>query len=208
MLIKRAGFSLIEMLVAVVLLSLMIGVAVFSFKYQLIAIQKTKKVGINKVITYNQIRTSLQSIKYYIVDDYDMLNYPMKKLHTYFKGTKTKINFITTSPLFSKDIALAKLECIEDSLIYQEEALYGDIDFMRPELKEESKSITFYSNLQKCEFNYLYDDIFVETLTDKIPKDIMLKLTQNEIINELYVNVKSDYNRSRGTVYDAIYPDN
>lgn len=195
-----------EMLVGVILISLLIGVAIFSFRHQLITIQKTQKVGINSVITYNQLRTSLQSIKYYVVDDYDTLNYPMQNLHLFFSGTTNEMHYITNSPLFSNEIALVKLECLESNLLYHEEPLYGRIDFLRPELKEDSKKTALYENLEKCEFNYFKKDIKLSALQNDIPTAIVIDLTSKEILNRVYVNVQSDYNQSVGIVNEAIYP--
>ena len=203
---KKAGFSLVEMLVAVLLITMLIAVAVFAFKYQLMAIHKTQKVGINKAIIYKQIRSSLQSIKYYIVDEYDNLGYPMKQLHPFFHATKTELNFITESPLFSEDIAIAKLKCEDDKLIYIEEALYGRIDFLRPELLSDSKKTIFYSNLDTCKFTYIFDKKEQVFLKNKIPSSIIIDLSTKKIKTEIFVNVKSDYNRSIGLLNDAIYP--
>lgn len=193
----RSGFSLVEMLVAVILLTLLIGVAIFSFRHQLITINKTQKVGINRVITYNQLRSSLQSINHYVVDDYDQLGYPMKNLHSFFEGTKNEINYITDNPLFSQEIALVRLLCIDKQMTYQEQALYGTIDFLRPELSQESRKITMYKDLENCEFKYFVDGVEFENVMDKIPNAIA--------IDELHVNVKSDYNLSVGIIDDAIY---
>ena len=194
----RAAFSLVEMLVAVLLLTLLIGVAIFAFKYQLIAIHKTKKVGINKVLVYNQLQSVLESISYYIVDDYDMLNKPMKNLHPYFQATKDEINFITTNPLFSKNIAIAKLSCKDDTLLYKEEKLYGDIDFLRPQLKEDSPERIFYKGIKNCAFHYEY--IYT------IPSTVAISFEKNDKKVEYYFHVQSDYNQSKGIIDDAIYP--
>lgn len=204
--IKRAAFSLVEMLVAVILITLLIGIAIFSFKYQLIAINKTQKVGINKVLAYNQLRSSIQSMKYYVVDDYDNLNKPMKNLHVYFNGTKDEVNYITTSPLFSKDIALVKLLCLDNELIYQEEPLYGNMNFLRPELGIESRKETIYNNLSNCEFKYIVKNNSIENLSNHIPNAIEIKLESIVYNNEFYINIRSDYNQSVGRIYNVMYP--
>jgi len=206
MLSKKSAFSLVEMLVGIILISLLIAIAIFSFKYQLMAIDKTQRVGINKVLKFNQLRGSIQSIKYYIVDDYDNLNYPMKKLHTYFIGTKNKINYITKNPLFSKEIAVIKLECIDNNLLYTEEKLYGNIDFLRPSVKEDSRKTTLYDNLNRCEFKYILNDIEYDELIDKVPSSIEIGLATMEIDEQFYINIKSDYNNSIKEVENAIYP--
>jgi len=202
---NRYAFSLVEMLVAVILVSLLIGVAIFSFKYQLISIQKTKKIGLNKVIHYNQLRTSIESIKYYVVDDYDMLNYPMKNLHVFFKGNKKEMTYITENPSFSKEIAVAKLSCIDGNLVYQEEPLYGRMDFLRPSLLIDSRKQIFYKNLDKCEFGYKINKINTEKVEDEIPSLININLNYEDNIENIYVSVKSDYNQSIILIDSVMY---
>ena len=203
--IKKGAFSLVEMLVAVLLISLLIGVAIFSFKHQLIVIQKTQKIGLNRVLTYNQIRSSIQAIKYYVVDDYDNLNKPMKNLHVYFNGNEKEVNYITENPLFSDEIAVVKLKCLDTELIYQEEPLYGNIDFLRPEIIEDSRETILYDNLQKCEFNYFVKEYEMTSVVDEIPTLIAVNVVSKDIENSIYVNIKSDYNISVGIIDDIMY---
>ncbi len=202
----KSAFSLVEMLVALVLVTLLIGVAIFSFKYQLMAIHKIKKVGVSAVIKYAQLRSSLESVKHYVVDDYDMLNQPMKNLHYYFKGTKKEINYITENPLFSNDIAVVRLKCEEDTLLYKEEKLYGNIDFLRPQLLEESRAMILYKNLDMCEFRYFIDKREYQEVLDIVPNAVSIKMNYKENTQEMYINIHSDNNRSKYYVYDAVYP--
>lgn len=204
---QRSAFSLVEMLVAIVLITLLIGIAIFAFKYQLIAIHKTQKTGLDKVLKYNQLRSSLQSIKYYVVDDYDMLNKPMKNLHYFFEGKKKGLIYITTNPLFSKETSLVKLQCYESKLLYKEEKLYGSIDFLRPGLLENSREMVLFNDLETCKFEYLLYDIVEQEVVDNIPSAIIFDFTTNRVENEIYVTVQSDYNRSKHIIYDALYSD-
>lgn len=203
---NREAFSLVEMLIAVILITLLIGLAIFGLKYQLMAIHKTKKIGINKVIKYNQLISSIESMKYYIVDDYDTLNYPMKNLHPYFNGTSSEISFITENPLFSRDIVLVQLKCEENKLLYREEKLYENMDFLRPQLKEQIPEKTFYKDLDKCSFRYILQNKEYEILQDKIPSSVIINLYKNNDINKIYINIKSDYNQSVRIINNAVYP--
>lgn len=204
--IARKAFSLVEMLVAVLLITMLIGVAIFAFRYQLIAIHKTKKVGINKVITYNQIKTTLESMKYYVVDDYDMLNKPMKNLHFFFSATNKEINYISQNPLFSKEVALARLKCIDSKLIYKEQRLYGTMDFLRPEFSELAKEMVFYKDLDRCDFRFVLPSLKeVITLKHTLPSAIIIDLSSNKIEHQIFISKKNDYNNTVYRVYDALY---
>jgi len=206
MLSKKNAFTLVEMLVAVILITLLIGVAIFAFRYQLIAIKKSQKVGFTNVLRYNQLRTSLQSMKCYVVDDYDMLNQTMKQLHIFFKGNPTELTYITDSPVFSKEVSLARLSCRDSELLYTEEKLYGRINYLKPTLPQDASQVVLYSNLNDCSFNYHVKELTFDTLENKMPTAITLQLNIHDKEQEIYVNVQSDYNISVGLIDDAIYP--
>lgn len=201
----KSGFTLVEMLVAVVLISLLIGVALFAFRSQLIMIKKAKVSGINTVLSFDQLRSSLQSMKYYVVDDYDAFGNDMKKLHFYFDGTKKEIDYITTNPLFSKNIAVVKLYCKDDELIYREEPLYGRINFLKPQILDDSKKLTLFKGLDSCQFFFFKNSKKLQTLKDEIPSRIEVDIKSHHIF-PLQINIKSDNNVTGGIIYDSMYP--
>ena len=201
---QRYAFTLIEMLVALILISLLIGVALFAFKSQLMMIQKARTSGIDSVLSYNQLRSSLQSMKYYVVDDYDVFGRDMKNLHFYFDGGKEKMTYITTNPLFSQDVAVAQLRCVDKKLIYKEEPLYGRINFLKPQVLEDSPKITLFKNLSVCEFSYNQAPT-KSTLTNDIPRTVFIDIKSQTVL-PLCVKIKSDNNITLGIIQDAMYP--
>jgi len=202
---NKNAFTLVEMLVAVILITLLIGVAIFAFRYQLIAIKKSQKVGLTYVLSYNQLRTSLQSMKCYVVDDYDMLNQPMKQLHIFFEGKPTELTYITESSVLSKEVSLVKVSCRDSELLYTEEKLYDKIDYLRPKLSKNAPEVVLYKNVNDCSFNYHVKNLNFDTLEGKMPTAITINLNIKDKNQEIYVNVKSDYNISVGLIDDAIY---
>ncbi len=202
----KNAFSLVEMLVAIVLISLLIGVAMFSFRLQLITVKKTKEVGINAVLHFNQLRASISSMKYYVVDDYDTLGFAMKSLHFYFEGTAKEMNYITTNPLFSNDVAVVKLTCKEDKLVYKEEPLYAKVDFLQPQVLQESREEVLFKDLSLCNFNYIYNKQKKRELYNDLPSVVIINVSTKEKKKNFYINIKSDYNISKGIIQDAIFP--
>lgn len=203
--ISKKAFSLVEMLVAVVILTLLIGVAIFSFKHQLIAISKTKKIAIDKAITFKQLKSSLESMTYYVVNVYDTLNQPMKDLNYYFKGTKKEVMYITQSPLFSTEDSVVQLKCDDEKLLYKEEKLYGRIDFLRPSLLEDSRELIMYNDLSKCEIQYYINNEKKDNLQNILPDAVEVKIELNNESNDIYVKVKNDNNTSIDYVYFVLY---
>jgi len=203
----RKAFTLVEMLVAVVLMTLLIGIAIFSFRMQLLTIAKVKTDSIEPVLKYNQIKSTLESIKYYVVQQYDMQHQPMKKLYYFFQGDKKNMLFITNNPIYSDHVALVKLSCVQNALFYKEEPLYGKMNYLQPSFTTNGyKTIKIYNNLQKCGFYYINNkQKLVRKLTGKIPAEIYLKLQRNKQDISIYSLVKEDDNLTAARIYNAIY---
>ena len=195
------------MLVAIVLITLLMGVAIFSFRMQLLTIHKTKTEAINDVLKYNQIKSALESIKYYVVQEYDMLNRPMRKLDYFFYGSKKEALFITNNPIYSDKVSLVKLSCIKNKLIYKEEPLYGYMNYLQPSFNPNKfRQFAIYNNLEKCEFYYINKKgVLVRQISNKIPKEIYLKLNKNNKDISVYSKIEEDDNLTAPRIYDAIY---
>jgi len=198
----KKAFTLVEMLVSVILLSLLIAVALFSLRLQLLEIRKLHISGIEKVLRYNQLRASIESIKYYVVQDYDILNLPIKyKWHYFFLGNKKIVNFITYNPIFSKEEALVELSCQDDKLIYREEPLYKRINFLRPKLLKDSKKYELFENLDNCQLSYqMFGGSKRESIKGEIPEYIIIKT------NETYfIKLQNDYNLTKINILNGLY---
>ena len=203
----KKAFTLLEMLVAIVLITLLIGVAIFSFRMQLMTIHKTRTEGIIDVLKYNQIKSALESIKYYVVREYDMLHRPIKKLDDFFYGDEKEALFITTNPIYSKKVSLVQLTCKKNKLIYKEEPLYGYMNYLQPSFTPKKfRQLDIYNNLEKCEFYYINEQgALVRQISKKIPKEIYIKLQKNKKDISIYSKVQEDDNQTAARVYNAIY---
>ena len=203
---KKNGFTLIEMLVGIVLISLLIGVAVFSFRMQLNTITKAKQENIQTVILYSQIRSIIESIKFYVVDSYDSIGLPTKNLHYFFQGNEKKVTFITTNPLLTKNDALVSFTCKENQLLYKEEPLFFRINFLLPSFKEDSNQTILFKNLDSCKISYLVNNKILYTMKDSIPTAIKINLKLGLKKITIFTAIKSNDILRKWKVYNAKYP--
>jgi prepilin-type N-terminal cleavage/methylation domain-containing protein len=202
--VKKA-FTLVELLIAVLLLTLLIGTALFSYRQALLNISKAKKSTFNEVLKVHQIRTSIESMQHYVVDDYNQFNQPMKKLHIFFTGNKHYFQYISLNPTLYNIPTLSAFECKDNTLIYKEEMLYSRIDVNRPEFLEDSKKIIYWKDIKDCKFEYKIENTIMTFLENRVPNSIKIEYINNKRKYIIFTTIKSDYNISHYEIYERLY---
>ncbi len=203
------AFTLIEMLIGIILLTLLIGVALFAFRMQLLSIHKMKTSSIESIRTYANLKNVLVSMDHYVVDTYDTLGKPMERMHYFFYGDTTQLLTISTNPILSTEKALVKLECISHRLVYTEEPLFHRINYLQPSIQSDSQQLVLYDHLKQCAFSYLsHKGVWRESMTGRIPQGIIFSFESTEQpMRDWFFPVRSDDNSSLMRVHDATYPD-
>jgi prepilin-type N-terminal cleavage/methylation domain-containing protein len=199
---SRSAFTLVEMLIAVVLLSLLIGTALFAFRYQLLTFTKMEPAALDRALAYHRMRSSIQSMHYYVVDSYDRFGRAQQDLHYYFSGTPERMRYITQSPLFSDAISVAELACTEEGLRYSEEALYAGNDYLRPDRYELPESLLLFDGLSSCRIRYITERGDTEGLEREIPRAVRIDLEEEGRTRSLYTVVRADNNVTLARIRD------
>lgn len=202
----RKAFTLVELLVAVVLLTLLIGTALFSYRQVLLNITKAQTSTFNEVMKVHQIRTSIASMQHYVVDEYNQFNQPMKKLHAFFRGDENSFEYITLNPTLSTTPSLSSFECRENSLIYKEEPLYKRIDVNSPDFLEDTPFVVYWRDVEACRFEYLLHEKRLNTLQDRLPTALKIVFRdENDKEHLFFTKIESDYNISYADIYGLLY---
>lgn len=161
---QSAGFTLVEVLVATMVLSLVIFLATFSYSLFLNTWEK-KSVTNNRVISdyrsHVLVRAALESIyDYYITDPENERN---GRHYPYFNGEKKMIEFVTLSSIFNKGVPAAarlRLECRDGAdrnycrLIYEETSLEQRYIRYADDKMVYDHTLIVYSGLEKLNFRY------------------------------------------------------
>ncbi|MEA2048287.1 MAG: prepilin-type N-terminal cleavage/methylation domain-containing protein [Campylobacterota bacterium] len=202
----KKAFTLVELLVAVLLLTLLIGTALFSYRQVLLNITKAQTSTFNEVLKVHQIRTSIESMQHYVVDEYNQFNQPMKKLHTFFLGNPHYFKYISLNPTLSTIPSLSAFECKNNTLVYREEPLYKRIDVNRPKFLEDTPFIVYWEDIQSCQFEYILYEKVLSDLKNKIPTAIKIDfIDRNEKKHTFFTHIQSDYNITSAEMYGLLY---
>ena len=202
----KKAFTLVELLVAVLLLTLLIGTALFSYRQILLNITKAQKSTFHEVLKIHQIRTSIESMQHYVVDEYNQFNQPMKKPHIFFLGKKHFFKYISLNPTFSKVPTLSSFECKENSLIYKEEPLYAQMDLNRPAFSKKAHKEIYWDDITSCQFEYIVKNRHLNNLQNRLPEALQISfIKSNAKEHTIFTTIKSDFNITYANVYELLY---
>lgn len=202
----KKAFTLVELLVAVLLLTLLMGTALFSYRQVLLNITKAQKTTFNEILKIHQIRTSIESMQPYVIDEYNHFNQPMKKLHILFNANEQGLKYVSLNPSFSTIPSLSELRCVEDKLIFKEEPLYQHLNLNQPVFSQEHKEMIYWEEIYDCKFSYVIREKRVEVVNNELPSFVELTFLDNDAkLHTIAISVKSDYNITASEIYGVLY---
>lgn len=202
----KKAFTLVELLVAVLLLTLLMGTALFSYRQVLLNITKAQKTTFNEILKIHQIRTSIESMQPYVIDEYNHFNQPMKKLHILFNANVQGLKYVSLNSSFSTIPSLSELRCVEDKIIFKEEPLYQHLNLNQPVFSQEHKEIIYWEEIYDCKFSYVLGENKVEVVNNEFPSFVELTFLDNDAkLHTIAISVKSDFNITASEIYGVLY---
>jgi len=185
--LRRAGFSLVEVLVAMVIVALITATGMFAFKLSLHQIDRGDSLTFSEVMHFSQMKNLINSVYFYVVEKDDSLNPTLFSYEYLFNKNNKELVFVTDGALLSKHLSLVKLKILDDSLIYYEKPIYDKkSDYKHPKFKGDEESIVLLSNIADASFHYenpidLPNDPLDpnKIYSTKIPKLVRLSFKRN-----------------------------
>ena len=176
---KKKGFTLIELLVTIVLFSLLLATALYSFRFISINIRNINNTNPKRAIYYNLLRSTFNSIYYYIDSDSDEIDID-KRLYLYFYGEPTRCRFISKSSIFHNQLVIAELSYKDNELWYKESKIFDKkIDYKNLDGIEMKKKILILSNVKKLKFKYIFNNKESNSLEKEIPQLVTIDFKSN-----------------------------
>jgi hypothetical protein len=130
----------------------------FGFKYSIGELKRSESIAPQSVIEFSQLRSLIKGMFPYVIEVKQ--GFEDKKLIPYIHTHQKSLEFISKSPIYLKQIAIAKLACEEEQLVYYEKALYSkESNYLAPTLKGTLPKKVFFKKLETCNFNYQFAHI-------------------------------------------------
>ena len=176
---KKNGFTLIELLVTIVLFSLLLATALYSFRFISINIRNINNTNPEKAINYHLLRGAFNSLYYYIDSNSDEMDID-KRLYFYFYGDSSRCRFITKSSIFYNQIVIAELSYKDKELWYKESKIFDKkINYKHLDKIKMDKKFLVLKNIEELKFRYTFESNERNRLEKKIPKLVDIEFKSN-----------------------------
>lgn len=194
---KRAAFSLVEVLVAMVLVTMLTATGMFAYKMSLDQVKRTQSITFDDSMVFAQLKNLVEGCMFYVYEKKDNYNPSLFEYAYFFQNTTDKITFISQAPIYNDRVSLVQLELKENRLYYKEQSLYdGQMDYKQPKFRDDIVEYVLLDNIDEAFFSFekpieLEDETSEEEFI--IPKLIILNFQKNTQQMQYIFAIKSNF---------------
>ncbi|CAA6819839.1 MAG: Unknown protein [uncultured Sulfurovum sp.] len=169
---NRLGFTLVELLVTIVLFSLLLATALYSFRFISINMRNINNTNPQDAMNFNLLKDVFSSTFYYIDTDNKKLE-GRERYFYYFNGTKDSCRFVSNSSLFFDELVVVQLSLKDAKLIYEEGRIFQkNINYQDLENIQLTERITILKNLEMLNFKYKTHKGIKSEIFKEIPRGV------------------------------------
>jgi prepilin-type N-terminal cleavage/methylation domain-containing protein len=191
---KSDGFTLLELLVAITIFSLIIGMAMFSLRYSFAVVRQIDAPFAEETQRMSKMRDSISSMFNYVTPSRDMFN-KKKDYATYFSGEPGNMTYISNSPPSGRAPAVCRISLINGDVVLEEAPLYGDkTNYLSPSLDNtDKKNHVIASGINSLRFEYLNNGKKESSLKATLPSMVRIIISTDSGEREYFNRVLTNY---------------
>lgn len=189
---KQDGFTLIEVLVSVLLLSFVVAISSLALRNLLLSWKKVSIPYPKNGVAFYRFQTSFNSLLPYVTKNTDRRS---KKIeyNYFFNGYHDQCEFISRSPLQSKSSSLIKISLSDGKIEFSEVNLFTcDSNYLFPESQKYTTTTVLIENVSDLNFFYKVKDEWYQEITGALPDTVKMSFTNNAgVKNDFFFNIRS-----------------
>lgn len=190
---KNNGFTLIELLIAVVIFSMVIGMATYSFRLYLRLADKTHHPFNRQTIALSKMRDSIKSTFFYVTKDHKQVRHDLK-FSLFFNGTPESVEYISSAPAKGETLSLTKIHQHDGNLIIDETPLYTtENNFEAPFFSKTISRTTVVEQIKDLNFSYISNMKRLKEIEKMVPSAVHISYIKDENMVEHFIKIESDY---------------
>lgn len=202
----RKGFTVIEVIVTFVILSILIFFAIYSFRYSIANIQRATYYLPQKAAAFDMLDRTIGGIYYYAVEKNEEKE--KENFENYFRANATQMVFITVAPPYTEEISIAKLALEKKRLILSYAPLYqNEVDFLKPKLPQTTTKVILFEQVEAFDLSYILPNKeHISQTSGTIPTGVIMHITIRGEKYHMIFSISSNYNGSKAREYHEKYP--
>ncbi len=192
--LNRSGFSLVEVLVAMVIVTLITTTGMFSFKLAMDQVDRQSTLTFDEPMRFSQLMNLFNATYFYVLEKRDEF-FPERFEYNYlFERGDKEITFVSDAPIYSNKLSLVNLKIEDERLIYKETPVYDSKqNYKEPVFAEEVDEYTVLNSIKNAKFTYEEAIDLPKDLKSKIPKLVILEFEKNDIPYKYIFDIKYNY---------------
>jgi prepilin-type N-terminal cleavage/methylation domain-containing protein len=187
------GFTLVELLVAITIFSLVVGMAMFSLRYSFNVARQIDAPFAEETQRISRMRDCISSMFNYVTPSRDMFN-NKKDFSTYFTGERDSMSFISNAPPSGRALAICRLSLVSGGLVLEEAPLYSDSsNYLLPLLEIEKKSTVISTGVTSLRLEYLSSGKKETSLKAMLPSQVRIVIVRDGKESEYFCWIPTNY---------------
>jgi prepilin-type N-terminal cleavage/methylation domain-containing protein len=188
------GFTLVELLVAITIFSLVVGMAMYSLRFAFGVFRHLDAPFAEETQRISRLRDCVASTFMYVGERSGIFNQD-KVFFTYFYGEPDRMTFISTKPLAVSGVAICRLSLRNGAIILEEAPLYADDNnYLEPTLKtKESKETSLFPNVKGLTLEYYQGGKKTSTLKEDFPTLVRIAVSTDAGEQEYFCRIQTDF---------------
>jgi prepilin-type N-terminal cleavage/methylation domain-containing protein len=185
---RSAGFTLIELLVSLTIFSLLVGMAMYSFRYFGVALGSLQVSYAEQVQKITHLHDCVGSMDYYVGERPSALE-RSKNFFYLFRGTPREMTFVSSRPFNGTGMALCRILQRNDQVIVEEAPIHSPHNnYQNPTLDTKDRTETvLFSDVRNFSLVYAIGTTVTDTLSEKHPELITITVeTENRTEQHLF----------------------
>ncbi|MEI6206354.1 MAG: prepilin-type N-terminal cleavage/methylation domain-containing protein [Desulfuromonadales bacterium] len=188
------GFTLVELLVAITIFSLVVGMAMFSLRYSFTVVRHLDAPFAEETQRLSRMRDCICSMFNYVVPSRDIFN-NRKGFATFFTGEPESMIFISATPPSGRTLAVCRLSLVNGDLVLEEAPLYADTtNYLSPSLESgDKKSTVIVAGVTSFRLEYLRNGKKESSLKAALPSLVRIVMAADGKESEYYCRIPTNF---------------
>ena len=191
------GFTLIEVLIALVVFSIVMGLAAYSFRFHINIINKIIFPYPKEAMEFSKLGSAIRSGFYYIGEKKGLMG--KGRFFIFFKGQSDEMEFITAKPIMGGKLAVCRLFFNDGNLICEESPVYSkDNNYKYPEITAKSKKVVLISGIEDFFFEYFKNgEKMSSDVSDEMPDAVVMRFKEHGQEKTYFFKIESDFSKKK-----------